>query len=187
MYKYICAIAIAAVSLCTALEMRPIAAATNVRIEPPMGARHTDGFPIADSLSRVAITFTFPDSFFLPTTAILEAILTIKITPDLSASTAPKVYYCIPLISLLSVGTGWSSIDESLLNSYSEVGFYDPDSGTVFFEIGRILQSAATGDVAFHGIVIVPAEGSPACRVSAVPRAIDLKASYAIGKREPTR
>jgi hypothetical protein len=173
----------------SAFETQPIAVASYRMLEPSIGATHTAGLPVADNLRRGAITFTFPDSFFLPTTAILEALLTVKIVPDaaLVESSAPLAVYCIPLTAPIGGPSAWTDISADLVNNYSEVAFYNPDSGTVFFEIAHILQSAAIGDIRLYGLILLPASESGAFRISTEPNAIKFDCAYGIGKRQVER
>jgi len=189
MFKHICIIALAIVSICSAFETQPIAVASYRMLEPSVGATHTAGLPVADNLRRGAIAFTFPDSFFLPTTAILEALLTVKIVPDAPfvESAAPLAVYCIPLTAPIGSSSAWTDITEDLVNRYSEVAFYNPDSGTVFFEIAHILQSAAIGDIRIYGLILSPASESGAFRISTEPTAIKFDCAFGIGKRQVER
>jgi len=172
----------------SAFETQPIAVASYRMLEPSVGATHTADLPVADNLRRGAIAFTFPDSFFSPTTAILEALLTVRIVLDvpLVESSAPLAVYCLPLTAPIGGSSAWTDITADLVNNYSEVAFYNADSGTVFFEIAHILQSAAIGDIRLYGLILLPASESGAFRISSEPNAIRFECAYGIGKREVT-
>ena len=175
---------LALIALCFAFDTQPIEVASHARLEPPPSADSTIGLPAADHLARIAITFDFPENFMSPTTAILEALLVIKIVPDAELDEdTPLELYCIPLTASPTGLDAFTEISEDLL-SVSEAGAYDPETGTVFFEIAHMLQRAAIGDFAFHGVILVPAKGCGTFRITHAEYAIDLRVAYAIGKRE---
>ena len=170
-----------------AFDMQPISVASHVRLEPPVGITPTAELPVADNLARIAIAFALPDSFMLPSNAIIEALLTVKIIPDAElAHGQPLEIFCIPQTASPTSALAFAEITEDMLN-VSEVGIYDPETGTVFFEIAHMLQRAAIGDFPFYGIALVPAKGSGTFRISPEVGAIDLRVAYAIGKREVER
>ena len=170
------------ISMAFAQESPVIDVASTRILTPPPDATHTEELPVADHLQRVAIVFEFPDNFFEPSTVILDAQMMIKIEPTERSEESFPIF-CIPLIEPATSLSAFTEITEDLLR-YSEVWFYDPESGELFFEMSHMLREARNGNVRFYGIALVPGDGAPTFSIAEGDDAISLECGYGIGKRD---
>lgn len=170
-----------------AFDTRPIDIARTGRITPGPGAIVTspDSVTIDASLSRPIIIFDLPDGFLDEDNLILEALLTVRITPAIDwDGTSPITAYCIPITASVGPTPTWGSLHSAYDIDYGEFGVFKPDSGTIFFEVSHMLYSATDGDVSFHGVMLIPASGSAGFSISAVPNPIDFRVANFPGKKE---
>jgi len=156
-------------------------------LEPPDGAVHSEGFPVADHLPREAVVFEFPENFFDETTAILHSTMTVEITvAGESEETESFPIFCIPLARAATSLAPFSEITEDDL-AIAEVGFYDPERGEAYFEMSGFLRQIRDNDITFFGICLVPGENAPTFRLASVSEPIELKCDFGIGKRDVPR
>lgn len=168
-------------------DCQPIAIDRTASISLPSGTPvvSPDSMLIEEALPRPIITFDLPDGFLDEDNLIMEALLTIKITPDVSWDREnPVIAYCVPVTSAVDVSPTWASLNTAYEIEYGEFGKYDPDDGTIFFEISRMLYAATDGDVDFYGVMLIPARESAAFAISTDPNPVDFSAASFPGGKE---
>ena len=166
-------------------DCQPIDVARTLEISPPGVVLSPDSIILNVSARRPIIVFDLPDGFLDEDNLIMEALLTIKITPDVSWDREmPIAAYCLPITSAVDASPTWASLQSAYNMEYGEVGFYDEDTGEMFFEISRMLYAATDGDVDFYGVMLIPARESSAFAISADPNPVDFSAASFPGGKE---
>ncbi|RKZ27698.1 hypothetical protein DRQ36_11400, partial [bacterium] len=136
-------IALALVSSAFGFDCQPIDVARTTEISPGGVVVSPDSIILNISAPRPIIIFDLPDGFLDEDNLIMEALLTIKITPDISWDReTPIAAYCLPITSAVDASPTWASLQSAYNMEYGEFGIYDPDDGTIFFEISRMLYAA---------------------------------------------
>ncbi len=173
--------------VCAQFHGEPISVASHRTLEPPDGAVHSEGFPVADHLPREAVVFEFPEDFFDETTAILHSTMTVEITVagDVEGTESFPLF-CIPLATPATSLDAFSEITEDDL-AIAEVGFYDPERGEAYFEMSGFLRQIRDNDITFYGIFLAPGENAPTFTIASVSEPIELKCDFGIGKRDVPR
>jgi len=172
-----------------AFETHPIDIDGVSRIAAPSGASivTADSLIIEAALPRQIITFDLPLGFLDEDNLIMEALLTIKIAPaslTYTSDSAPINAYCVPVTSPVGPSVTWASISDAYNMEYGEFGVYNPDEGTLFFEISRMLYAATESDLDFYGVMIIPALESEGFIIPSVVDPVDFRVAYYPGAKE---
>ena len=168
-------------------ERNEIAVARFNRIAPSVGTIvvSPDSATLAVRMPRDVIVFTLPDSFLAPSNLIMEAPLTIHITPNVGwDSTMQLEAYCVPITSPISGIPTWASLSSAYILDFSEFSIYHPETGTLFFEIAPMLYAATEAEVNFYGVMIIPSKISYGFSISPIPNPIEFGAQYYPGKKD---
>lgn len=174
-------------TIAMAFELQPIDIARMGRITPgPVDDIETpDSLIIEAALARPIILFDLPDGFLDEDNLIMEAILIVNITPDIAMVAAePLTAYCVPITNSVLATPTWSSLSSAYDLDYGEFGVYDPDEGTIFFEISRMLYAATDDEIEFYGVMLISAHGSPGFTISAGLDPIDFSVAWFPGSKE---
>jgi len=168
-----------------AFDCQPIDVARTTEISTGGVIVSPDSIILNVSVPRPIIIFDLPDGFLDEDNLIMEALLTVKITPDISWDRElPIAAYCLPITSAVEASPTWASLQSAYSMEYGEVGFYDEDTGEMFFEISRMLYAATDGDVDFYGVMLIPARESAAFTISTDPNPVDFSAASFPGSKE---
>ncbi len=172
-------------------DLQPVDIETSHRIDPP--ARFESASPdsgvIETAEPRHLLTFDFPADYFGEDNLIIEAVLEIEIeelpslSPSEGAVLAPLEAICVPVTSSPGGTPSWAAVESAYDLRYAEFGTYNAETGTVTFEISRILYAANEGELDFHGVMIIPSAGSRKFRVADRESSVGLQTANFIGGR----
>ena len=181
----IISVMLVAFSVSFGFDCQPIDVARTTEISPGGVVLSPDSIILNVSVPRPIIIFDLPDGFLDEDNLIMEALLTVSITPDISWDReTPIAAYCLPITSAVDASPTWASLQSAYNMEYGEVGFYDEDTGEMFFEISRMLYAATDGDVDFYGVMLIPARESSAFTISTDPNPVDFSAASFPGSKE---
>jgi len=188
--RYFIILVLLFVTITLAFDIQPVDIDRHVELTPPIVAtiESADSNILEANLPRHVITFDFPHGYLDSNNLIMEAILKIHVEPfEIDGyegiENRPIEAVCVPLTTSPGLSPTWTSLSSAYNMDYAEYTLYNEEERILFFEIARMLYAAVEGELDFHGILIIPAKGSPAFRLIDMPSPIDFSVANYEGAR----